>query len=87
MQGEAAQGGERLAEGSRTAAQRLGQAAREALSQGVGAAIVDLEEEQVVQRIAPRSRRRSARGDRAPKSHSQAWSRKAQRLLSRGAEP
>ena len=52
VQGEAAQGGERLAEGSETVAQRLGQAAREALSQGVGAAIVDLEEEQVVQRIA-----------------------------------
>ena len=52
VQGKAAQGGDRLAEGSGTAAQRLGQAAREAVGQGVGAAIVDLEEEQVVQRIA-----------------------------------
>ena len=52
MQGEAAQGSERLAKGRGTAAQRLGQAAREALGQGVGTTIVELEEQQVVQRIA-----------------------------------
>ena len=52
VQGEAAQGGERLAEGRGTAAQRLGQAACEALGQGIGAAIVEFEEQQIVQGIA-----------------------------------